>query len=199
MRAPGAAHGGRPEGTPARVAAWTAAALGAASAALSAWWTAGSTALLDTVGGTMEELARERSAPAVLLGVVVVLAKLVGAALGPAVLGWPRRPVRLLALLAGRPRRPVRLLALLAGALLTLWGGANVLLGGAVLTGALDLGPIADERALRWHVLVWDAWFLAWGLALLAALLLVRRGAQDRAAVEPRSTSTGSTSSARPR
>jgi len=184
MRAPVAAPG-RPPGTAARVAAWTAAALGTASAALSAWWTAGSTALLDTVGGAMEELARERSGPAVLLGVVVVLAKLVGAALGPAVLRWRRRPVRLL--------------TLLAGGLLALWGGANVLLGGAVLTGMLDLGPIADERALRWHVLVWDAWFLAWGLALLAVLLLARRRVQCGTAVEPRSTSTGSTSSARPR
>lgn len=134
------------------------------------------------MGGAVEQLARERSAAAVLLGVVVVVAKLVGAALGPAVRRWPHRPLRWL--------------ALVAGALLTAWGGANVLLGSAVLTGVLDLGPVADERALRWHVLLWDAWFLLWGAALLAAVLLARAG-QRSGAVDPRATSTGSTSSAR--
>jgi hypothetical protein len=110
--------------------------------------------------------------------VVTVAAKLVAAALAVALLR--------------RPRRWVRVLARLAGAVLTLWGGANVLLGALVLTGALDVGPVADERALRWHVLVWDLWFLLWGLALLAA---ARRG-QRGGAVDARSTSTGSTSSA---
>jgi hypothetical protein len=75
------------------------------------------------------------------------------------------------------------------------WGGANVLLGGAVLTGLLDLGPVADERALRWHVLLWDAWFLVWGVALLIAVLTAAR-AQRGGAVEPRTTSSGSSSSA---
>jgi Protein of unknown function (DUF3995) len=137
--------------------------LAVASAAVSAYWTAGGTALLDTVGGAVESLARERTAGALVLGVAVVVAKLVAALLA-------------LALLV-RPGPAVRLLALLAGSLLTLWGGANVLLGGAVLTGVLDLGPVADERALRWHVLVWDAWFLVWGLALLVAVQRTRRRA----------------------
>jgi hypothetical protein len=143
-----------------RGAAWTAGVLGLASAAVSAYWTAGGTALLDTVGGAVEQLARERSAAALLLGTGVVVAKLLAALLALALLGWPGRLVRLL--------------ALLAGVLLTLWGGANVLLGGAVLTGVLDLGPVADERALRWHVLVWDAWFLVWGVALLVAVRCTR-------------------------
>lgn len=138
-----------------RGAAWTAAVLAVASAAVSAWWLAGGTALLDTVGGGMERLARGRSATALLLGGAVVAAKLVAAVLA-------------LALLRGASR-PVRLLALAGGALLVLWGGANVLLGGAVLTGAVDLGPVADPRALRWHVLCWDAWFLVWVLALVVA------------------------------
>src|SRR3954452_7741650 len=41
-----------------RVAAWTAAVLGLASAAVSAYWTAGGTALLDTVGGAIEFAGR---------------------------------------------------------------------------------------------------------------------------------------------
>jgi hypothetical protein len=165
-----------------RTAAWTAAVLGLASAAVSAYWTAGGTALLDTVGGSIESLAEDRSAPALLLGVGVVVAKLAAVLLALALLG--------------RPRGGVRLLALLAGAVLALWGAANVLLGGAVLTGLLDVGPVADERALRWHVLFWDAWFLVWGIALLCAVGAARRAAQRGAAVDPRTTSSGSTSSA---
>jgi hypothetical protein len=116
----------------------------------------------------------------VLLGGATVLAKLAAAALAVG--------------LVLRPARWVRLLGWLAGGLLTLWGGANVLLGGLVLTGALDLGTVADERALRWHVLVWDLEFLLWGIALLAACRSAAR-AQRGGAVEARSTSTGSTSS----
>jgi hypothetical protein len=145
--------------TTGRVAGCVAAVLAGASAVTSAYWTAGGTALLNTVGGSIESLARQRTAGALLLGAAVVAAKLVAVVLA-------------LALLV-RPSRGVRLLSLLAGGVLTLWGGANVLLGGAVLTGVLDLGPVADERALRWHVLLWDAWFLVWGIALLVAARLI--------------------------
>jgi Protein of unknown function (DUF3995) len=152
--------------------------LGVASAVVSGYWTAGGTALLDTVGGAIAELAEDRTPTALALGCGVVVVKLAAAALGPALLH--------------RPRRWSRVPALAAGALLTLWGAANVLLGGAVLTGVLDLGPIADERALRWHVLLWDAWFLVWGVALLVTVLATwPRTDRPTKAVEPRPTSTG--------
>jgi hypothetical protein len=160
-----------------RTAAALAAVLAAASAAVSAYWTAGGSALLDTVGGAVERLARDRSGLALALGVGVVVVKLVAALLAVA--------------LRRRPTRPLRVLALLGAAVLVLWGAANVLLGGAVLTGLLDLGPVADPRALRWHVLCWDAWFLLWGVALLVAAAPPQRGG----AVDARSTSTGATSS----
>jgi len=144
-----------------RTAAWTAAVLGLASAAVSAYWTAGGTGLLETVGGSIEALAEERCVAALLLGAGVVVARLVTVVLALALLR--------------RPPRWARLLALLVGAALTLWGAANVLLGGAVLTGLLDLGPVTDERALRWHVLFWDAWFLIWGIALLCAVRAASR------------------------
>lgn len=60
-----------------------------------------------------------------------------------------------------------------------------MLLGGAVLTGVLDLGPVADERALRWHVLLRDAWFLVWGLALLVAAGSVRSSSGRRSSTGP--------------
>jgi hypothetical protein len=45
----------------------TAALLAFASAAVSGFWLVGGTALLDTVGGQIDDLARERSAGAVLV------------------------------------------------------------------------------------------------------------------------------------
>ena len=41
------------------------------------------------------------------------------------------------------------------------------------LTGVL--GPAADRRALLWHVVLWDPWFLLWGLLLLVAAVGRRR------------------------
>jgi len=88
---------------------------------VSAYWTFGGMVLLDTVGGTIERLARERSAPAILLGIVVVL---------------------------------------------VLYGGVLVVIGGLVLADVINPSQPVDEHALRWHALVWDLWFLVWGLAL---------------------------------
>ena len=43
----------------------------------------------------------------------------------------------------------------------------------ALLTGVL--GEPADPTALRWHVLLWDPWFLLWGLLLVVAAISRRR------------------------
>ena len=59
-----------------RGACWparAAAGLAFASAAVSCYWTAGGAFLLDTVGGAIEELARERSLGAVALGAGTVV------------------------------------------------------------------------------------------------------------------------------
>src|SRR5262245_38222838 len=62
------------------VAASIAASLGTASAAVSAYWALGGTALLDTVGGEFERSGRERSAGVMIALWVIVALKLVGAA-----------------------------------------------------------------------------------------------------------------------
>ena len=80
-----------------------------------------------------------------------------------------------LALAGPDPARWLRALNALAAAVLVLWGGANVLIGGLVLAGAIVPSTPVDERALRWHVCVWDLWFLVWGIALAVALLALRR------------------------
>jgi hypothetical protein len=49
-----------------------------------------------------------------------------------------------------------------------------VVVGALSLAGAFGAPP-ADPTPLRWHVAVWDAWFLLWGVLVLAALLRRRR------------------------
>jgi hypothetical protein len=57
-----------------------------------------------------------------------------------------------------------------------------VTIGALALTGVPEPDGPVDRRALRWHVLLWDAWFLLWDLALAvatwtSALLRRHRGA----------------------
>jgi uncharacterized membrane protein len=138
-----------------RSAAYAAAALAFASAAVTFYWAFGGTALLDTVGGEIEELARERSASALALVGGTGVAKLLAGAVAVALL----HP-------AGRR---LSVAAMAGGALLALYGGVLVLVGALVLAGAIDPAEPVDERALRWHVYFWDMWFLLWGIALALA------------------------------
>jgi Protein of unknown function (DUF3995) len=62
--------------------------------------------------------------------------------------------------------------------------GAGVLkVAGAVLALALvrPAGPV-DRTALRWHVPLWDLWFLVWGLVLGVAVWHYGRQSSDRGA-----------------
>ena len=130
--------------------AYTAAGLAFASAAVSFFWTLGGALLPDTVGGAIEDLARDRSAAALTLGIAATLVKVAAG---------------LLALALARPwgARIGRRLRLSANALASLaliaWGGINVAVGALVLAGIIAPADAVDERALRWHVFVWDPWF----------------------------------------
>jgi hypothetical protein len=132
-----------------------AAALAFASAAVTLYWTLGGTFGLDTVGGTFEALARDRSAGSISLGATVVVAKLAAAVLALSLL---RRPVRSL------PKA-----AMVGGGLLAVYGAVLVAAGALVLVGIIDPSGPVDEYALRWHVGFWDLWFLLWGIALARA------------------------------
>ena len=140
-----------------RVPAYVAAVLAFGSAAVSLYWTLGGTVLLDTVGGTFEDLARERSSQSIVLGMLVVLVKGAGG---------------LLALALVQPwgthvgRRVLLISAALGSVVLVVYGGVLVLVGGLVLADLITPTAPVDEHALRWHVFVWDLWFLVWGIAL---------------------------------
>ena len=139
-----------------RVGACGAALLALGYAGVSAYWTLGGTALLSTVGGPLEDLARRPTAAAVALGAAVTAAELLGAALGLALVQpWGRR----------LPQRPLVRTATAAAVVLTVYGGLLVAVGALALVGLFGPPP-ADPTALRWHVLVWDLWFLLWGLLL---------------------------------
>ena len=56
-----------------------------------------------------------------------------------------------------------------ASVLLVAYGGLNVLVGALVLSGVIHPAGSVDRTALRWHVGVWDLWFLVWGILLALA------------------------------
>ncbi len=64
------------------------------------------------------------------------------------------------------PRRLVLLAGTAASALLILYGGVLVIAAVLVETGAVRPGTPIDWRGLRWHLGLWDLWFLIWGVLL---------------------------------
>lgn len=54
-------------------------------------------------------------------------------------------------------------------ALLIVYGGLNVVAGSLVLSGVIRPSGSVDRTALRWHVGLWDMWFLIWGVLLALA------------------------------
>ncbi len=132
-----------------------------ASAAISAYWAVGGTALLDTVGGSIARWGRDGGAGVRLALAAVVVLKLVAVWL----------PVRAV----GAPcPRVVRRLAWLEAAILTVYGGVLTCGGLAVQAGLVRVGAGADWKALDWHVYLWDPWFLVVGLLAWAALIRTR-------------------------
>lgn len=145
-------------------AAWGALGVGLLNAAVSAYWALGGTAGLDTLGGQLEELARAR-APSTLAALwVVVVVKVAGAALG------------VLLLRAESPlwHRLLRIGTWTAAVVLVLYGGLLVAGQILVVAGVIPASPDADWTAIYGHLLLWDPWFLLWGLLLLATVIGTR-------------------------
>ena len=145
---------------PGVAAAYAAAILAFAYAAVSMYWAAGGTALLSTVGGSIEDIGRHGGLPAVALGLAAAGLKLAGGILALALVRpWGRAIPRawLLACAAG------------ASAVLTCYGAIQVTAGSLVLSRAVRPAAPVDWTALGWHVLVWDMWFLIWGILMATA------------------------------
>jgi hypothetical protein len=156
-------------------AAWAAAALGfvvgLAYAAVSVYWAAGGTGLLDTVGGAFGSAGRPAEA-AMRIGLwAVVVAKIAAAVLPVLALG--RSPARAW-------QRSIWLLAWAEAVVLTSYGLVLTIPGLLIQAGVLHPGRGADHRALEWHAYLWDPWFLLWGLLVGAALLCGQSGGLRR-------------------
>ena len=154
-------------------AAYAACVLALLSALLSFYWAAGGTIGLDTVGGAIEELARARDPAGVALGLGAGLLKVAGGVLALALVRpWGGRV----------PRRLLGGVAWAASVVLALYGGLLVAVGALVLAGVIHPAGPVDRTALRWHVLLWDLWFLVWGLLLGVAAWHHGRQSGDRGA-----------------
>ena len=156
------------------VAALVAAGLGLASAAVSAYWAAGGTGLLDSVGGEIERWGRERSVGVVVSLWVIVVLKLIGATAPLAFAGvdagelpnWTRG-------------RPARLVGWIAAVGLTLYGAVLTIAGLLIEAGALEASDDVDEHALAWHAYFWDPWFTLWGAAFAVVMWCTRPQAPE--------------------
>jgi Protein of unknown function (DUF3995) len=157
-------------------AAYAASALALLYAVVRFYWALGGTAGLDTVGGTIEEPVRANDPRGVALGAVAGILKVAGGLLALALVRpWGR----------ALPRRLLLGAAWAACVLLTAYGGVLVAVGALVLTGVIRPSGPVDRTALWWHVMVWDLWFLVWGLLLGVAAWQYGRESRGRRARQP--------------
>jgi hypothetical protein len=144
------------------VTAYAAAVVAFAYALMSLYWAVGGHALVSTIGGYVEQFARRGGTLPVLVALAAALAKVAGGLLALALVRpWGRMI----------PRGWLLGVSAVASALLVVYGGLSVLLGALVLSGAIHPAGGVDRTALRWHVGVWDLWFLVWGILLALATI----------------------------
>ena len=166
--------GSRESGWPAAgvIAAYAAAIVAFGYALVSLYWAAGGRALLSTVGGYAEHLADQGGAVPVIVALAVVLAKVAGGLLALALVRPWGQAV---------PRRWLLAGSAAVSLLLVAYGGINVLAGSLVLSGVIHPAGSVDRTALRWHVGLWDLWFLVWGILLALAVVRFWRRAPAQA------------------
>ena len=142
-------------------AGYTACAWGLAFAAISFYWGIGDTLGLDTLGGSLESLARAHDRTLLIAVWVTGFLKILGSLLALALAGtWAAR----------LPRRPVTVLGWFAAASLILYGGILVAPEALVTVGAIKPTSPVDWKALHWHLYVWDMSFLVWGVLFAVAI-----------------------------
>ncbi len=143
-------------------AAYAACAWSFAFAALSFYWAAGGTAGVETLGHALKEAAlASRPDPHLVpllwaTGAVKVLGALCALAL---VRPWGQ----------ALPRRLLLIPAWLAGAGMVAYGGIPLVVNGLMLAGLLVIPGSVDWTAIRWHVVLWDPWWLLGGVLFVVA------------------------------
>jgi hypothetical protein len=142
------------------VVAYAAAAVAFGYALVSLYWALGGRGLISTVGGYVQQFAHGGGVVPVLVALAVAVAKVGG---GLVALALARPWGRVI------PRGWLLIVSAGTSALLVVYGGLNVTAGALVLWGVIHPGGSVDRTALRWHVGVWDLWFLVWGILLALA------------------------------
>lgn len=139
---------------------YAAAAWAVIFAAISFYWAAGGTALLETLGVTLRDMALARDPLAILVGGWLVgLAKLIGALLPLSLVrGW----CRLLSC------RLLRALTWAAGIGMLLYGAASFVQHLLMATGVITLPPGLGRTGAYGHLLLWDPWWSLGGILFIA-------------------------------
>jgi hypothetical protein len=136
-------------------------------AVVSFYWAFGGTAGIGTLGGRLEELGRVGDPVVLWLAGIAGVVKVAGAVLALALVRPWGRVV---------PPRVLRVAAWGGAVVLVGYGGLYVVVGVLALGGVVEVAGAGDRAALWWHVLVWDLWFLVWGVLLgMAAWRFGRR------------------------
>ncbi|UZN03692.1 DUF3995 domain-containing protein [Cellulomonas sp. S1-8] len=153
-------------GVPPAWVGWGAAVCAFAFAAVSLAWALGSTVGLDTLGGSIERMARDRDPTLLAANAVALVLKVLGGVLALALVQpWGRR----------LPRRPLLALGWLGATVLVLYGVLQVASVALVAVGVIVPSEPISDQALAWRLLLWEPWFLVWGLLLGGATLRSQR------------------------
>jgi len=145
-----------------RALAWSwpgyaAAAVAFSFAAVTFYWSAGGMAGVSTLGGRFEEWAVARDPMIVTLLWFTGVLKVAGGMLALALVQpWGRR----------LPRRWLLLAAWSGAVLLTVYGVLQVTSVALVAFGVVTPCPPPDATVLWWRLLLWEPWFLLWGVLL---------------------------------
>lgn len=152
----------------ASVAAMVACGTGLIHAASSLYWAVGGTWLLDTVGQWAVDLVERSPLEAGFLLGIIAIVKAV-ASIVPVLVDRGRMP---------RPRF-WRALCWVGGPVLVVYGGVNVVVSVAVLTGFLTPDGGYETAATVGHAFLWDPLFFVWGCALVAVAVADGRPRYD--------------------
>ncbi len=131
-----------------------------AFAAVSFYWAAGGTAGGSTIGPALTSLAVARDPTFIAILWVTGALKVVAALLALALVRpWGRRIPRWAPLVAGWS----------AGAGLILYGAASFVQHALMVTGIIGIAAGLGATAARWHLLLWDPWWLLGGILFAVA------------------------------
>jgi len=141
-------------------------------AAITFYWAAGGTAGGDTIGPAITNMARDPAFIAALWGIGAL--KLLGGLLALALVRpWGRVLPRWMLLTA----------AWGGGILMVLYGGASWVQEGLMVSGVIRIPAGLGPTAARWHVLLWDPWWLLGGILFIIAAWSYGRRTTDHGAV----------------